>query len=84
MSSSGSKVPVNRLSRLGNLASLAGRVAGGMLAEGARQLARGDKPSKASMLLTADNLRRVADKLAHLRGAAMKIGQLLSIVPINK
>ena len=79
MSSSGSKVPVNRLSRLGNLASLAGRVAGGMLAEGARQLARGDKPSKASMLLTADNLRRVADKLAHLRGAAMKIGQLLSM-----
>ena len=32
----GSKVPAHRLSRLGSLASLAGRVAGGMLAEGAR------------------------------------------------
>ena len=79
MSSSHSKVPVNRLSRLGSLASLAGRVAGGMLAEGARQLAKGEKPNKASMLLTTDNLRRVADKLAHLRGAAMKVGQLLSM-----
>ena len=79
MSSSHSKVPVNRLSRLGSLASLAGRVAGGMLAEGARQLAKGEKPNKASLLLTTDNLRRVADKLAHLRGAAMKVGQLLSM-----
>ncbi|MDX5407142.1 MAG: AarF/ABC1/UbiB kinase family protein [Chromatiaceae bacterium] len=79
MSSSHSKVPVNRLSRLGSLASLAGRVAGGMLVEGARQLAKGEKPNKASLLLTTDNLRRVADKLAHLRGAAMKVGQLLSM-----
>lgn len=79
MSSSHSKVPANRLSRLGSLASLAGRVAGGMLAEGARQLAKGEKPNKASLLLTTDNLRRVTDKLAHLRGAAMKVGQLLSM-----
>ena len=79
MSSVNSKVPVNRLARLGSLASLAGRVAGGMLAEGARQLAKGERPNKASMLLTADNLRRVADQLAHLRGAAMKVGQLLSM-----
>lgn len=77
--SSDSKVPVNRLSRLGNLASLASRVAGGMLAEGARQLAQGNKPTKAGMLFTTNNVRRVADKLAHLRGAAMKVGQLLSM-----
>uniref|UniRef100_A0A486XV84 Ubiquinone biosynthesis monooxygenase UbiB n=1 Tax=Rheinheimera sp. BAL341 TaxID=1708203 RepID=A0A486XV84_9GAMM len=77
--SSNSKVPVNRLSRFGSLASLAGRVAGGMLAEGARQLAQGNRPTKAGMLLTTDNVRRVADKLAHMRGAAMKVGQLLSM-----
>ncbi|MDP2713314.1 AarF/ABC1/UbiB kinase family protein [Rheinheimera sp.] len=77
--SSDSKVPVNRLSRFGNLASLAGRVAGGMLAEGARQLAQGNRPTKAGMLFTTDNVRRVADKLAHMRGAAMKVGQLLSM-----
>jgi len=76
---SNSKVPVNRLSRFGHLASLAGRVAGGMLAEGAKQLAQGNRPAKADLLLTPANLRRVTDQLAHLRGAAMKVGQLLSM-----
>ncbi|NRQ43130.1 AarF/ABC1/UbiB kinase family protein [Rheinheimera sp. YQF-2] len=50
-----------------------------MVAEGARQLAQGNRPTKAGMLLTTANVRRVADKLAHLRGAAMKVGQLLSM-----
>ncbi|WP_423186302.1 ABC1 kinase family protein [Alishewanella sp. d11] len=74
-----SKVPANRLSRFGSLASLASRVAGGMLAEGARQLAKGNIPAKKDMLLTPGNAKRVADQLAHLRGAAMKVGQLLSM-----
>ncbi|KKO46503.1 ubiquinol-cytochrome C reductase [Arsukibacterium ikkense] len=79
MTDNRSKVPVNRLSRFGSLASLAGRVAGGMLAEGARQLAKGNKPSSKVMLLTPANIKRVADQLAHMRGAAMKMGQLLSM-----
>lgn len=79
MSSNSSKVPANRLSRFGSLASLAGRVAGGMLAEGARQLAKGNMPAKKEMLFTPSNAKRVADQLAHLRGAAMKVGQLLSM-----
>jgi len=79
MSSNSSKVPSHRLSRLGSLASLAGRVAGGMLAEGARQLAKGQVPAKKDLLLTPANAKRVADQLAHLRGAAMKVGQLLSM-----
>ncbi|WP_372627461.1 ABC1 kinase family protein [Arsukibacterium sp.] len=74
-----SKVPGSRLSRLGGLASLAGRVAGGMLAEGARQLAQGNRPNSKGMLLTPANIKRVADQLAHMRGAAMKMGQLLSM-----
>lgn len=74
-----SPVPVNRLSRFGGLASLAGRVVGGMVAEGARQLAKGNKPSSKVMLLTPANIKRVADQLAHMRGAAMKMGQLLSM-----
>ena len=79
MSANHSKVPENRLARLGGFASLAGRVAGGMLAEGARQLAQGNRPSSKSMLLTPANIKRVADQLAHMRGAAMKLGQLLSM-----
>jgi len=79
MTQNNSKVPAHRLSRFGNLASLASRVAGGMLAEGARQLAKGQLPAKRDLLLTPANMQRVADQLAHLRGAAMKIGQLLSM-----
>lgn len=74
-----SKVPAGRLARFGSFAALAGRVAGNMLAEGSRQLLQGQKPDKTALLLTADNIRQVADQLAHLRGAAMKIGQLLSM-----
>lgn len=72
-------VPGSRLSRLVRLGSLATGVAGGMLAEGARQLARGQRPRIRDMLLTPGNARQVTEQLARLRGAAMKVGQLLSM-----
>lgn len=72
-------VPAGRLSRLARLGSLASGIAGGMLAEGARQWAQGRRPSPSDLLLTPANARRVANELAHLRGAAMKVGQLLSM-----
>jgi predicted unusual protein kinase regulating ubiquinone biosynthesis (AarF/ABC1/UbiB family) len=72
-------VPSGRWSRLGKLGALATGVAGGMLAEGARQLASGKRPALGDLLLTPANARRVADQLAQLRGAAMKVGQLLSM-----
>lgn len=74
-----SKVPTSRLARFGSLASLAGKVAGGMIAEGARQLAQGQKPGLQQMLLTPANAQRVATQLSQMRGAAMKLGQLLSM-----
>jgi predicted unusual protein kinase regulating ubiquinone biosynthesis (AarF/ABC1/UbiB family) len=72
-------VPSGRLARLGKIGGLATRVAGGMLAEGARKIARGERPRLSDMLLTPSNARRVADQLARMRGAAMKVGQLLSM-----
>ncbi len=72
-------VPAGRVSRLARLGALAGGVAGGMLAEGARQLAQGKRPSVGDLLLTPANARRVAGQLSQLRGAAMKVGQLLSM-----
>ncbi|MBL0168083.1 MAG: AarF/ABC1/UbiB kinase family protein [Propionivibrio sp.] len=50
-----------------------------MLAEGARQFSQGRRPSVSDMLLTPANARRVTQQLAQLRGAAMKVGQLLSM-----
>ena len=72
-------VPGNRWSRLARLGGLASGVAGGMLAEGVRQFAQGKRPSVGDLLLTPGNARRVADQLARLRGAAMKVGQLMSM-----
>ncbi|WP_288459050.1 AarF/ABC1/UbiB kinase family protein [uncultured Sphingomonas sp.] len=72
-------VPSGRLARLGGFGRLAGGVAGGMLAEGARRLAAGERPSMGDLLLTPANATRVADRLSHLRGAAMKLGQMISM-----
>ncbi|URD59782.1 AarF/ABC1/UbiB kinase family protein [Sphingomonas sp. KRR8] len=72
-------VPRGRLARFGQFGRLAGGVAGGMIAEGARRLADGQRPSVQDMLLTPANARRLADRLAHLRGAAMKLGQMISL-----
>ncbi|NND67533.1 MAG: AarF/ABC1/UbiB kinase family protein, partial [Halioglobus sp.] len=56
------------------MARLAGGVAGGMVAEGARQLRAGNRPNAKDLLLTPANARRVTDQLATMRGAAMKVG----------
>ncbi|MBT0587903.1 ABC1 kinase family protein [Alteromonas oceanisediminis] len=72
-------VPTGRVSRVGMLGSLATRVAGNMLFHGAAQLARGEKPALKNLLLTPGNAARIADQLANMRGAAMKVGQLISM-----
>ncbi len=54
-------------------------VAGGMLAERVRQLAQGKRPKISDLLLTPANAIRVTQQLAQLRGAAMKVGQLISM-----
>jgi predicted unusual protein kinase regulating ubiquinone biosynthesis (AarF/ABC1/UbiB family) len=72
-------IPKGRLSRLSKLSSLAGRVAGNILAEGVSELAKGNRPKIKDLLLTPGNALRVADQLAQMRGAAMKVGQMISM-----
>ncbi|MEW5892520.1 MAG: AarF/ABC1/UbiB kinase family protein [Pseudomonadota bacterium] len=79
MSRPPARVPSHRASRLLHLGGLAAGLAGGMLAEGARRVARGELPEARALLLTPDNAARLAEKLSRLRGAAMKVGQLLSM-----
>lgn len=74
-----SKVPSGRVARLSRLGSLAAGLTGGMLSEGAKHLAKGKRPTVNQMLLTPANAKRVADQLSQMRGAAMKVGQLLSM-----
>lgn len=75
----GRAVPSGRYARLGLFGKMAGGVAGGMIAEGARRLASGERPRMSDLLLTPGNAARVADQLSHLRGAAMKLGQMISM-----
>ena len=75
----GVKIPANRTSRLARVASLASGLVGGMMAEGIRQVSQGNRPAMSDLLLTPKNAKRVADHLIQLRGAAMKVGQLISM-----
>ena len=74
-----SPVPHGRLARLARFGGLSAGLVGGMVAQSVRQAAKGQRPTLAGALLTTANARRVADQLANLRGAAMKMGQLLSM-----
>ncbi|MGR4019006.1 ABC1 kinase family protein [Vibrio harveyi] len=79
MSAKERSLPTHRISRFSKFASLATRVAGNVIAEGTRQIAKGNKPKAKDLLLTPQNIARLTDQLAHLRGAAMKLGQMLSM-----
>ncbi|QLK49072.1 AarF/ABC1/UbiB kinase family protein [Vibrio owensii] len=79
MSGKERSLPTHRISRFSKFASLATRVAGNVIAEGTKQIAKGNKPKAKDLLLTPQNIARLTDQLAHLRGAAMKLGQMLSM-----
>ncbi|MGY5510948.1 ABC1 kinase family protein [Vibrio antiquarius] len=79
MSAKERSLPTHRISRFSKFASLATRVAGNMIAEGTKQIAKGNKPKAKDLVLTPQNIARLTDQLAHLRGAAMKLGQMLSM-----
>ena len=71
-----SRVPQSRLGRLAQLGLAAGELAVGGAIQGLRRLGQGDASAPRFSVTT---VRRLVDRLAHLRGAAMKIGQLISL-----
>lgn len=72
-------VPSNRVSRLLKLGRLAGGIASEMIYEGASQLATGKPFKTVDLLLTSTNAKQLTSKLSEMRGAVMKVGQLLSM-----
>ncbi len=71
-----SKVPVSRLGRLWNYGGLAAGMLGGALGESiSRGLGGG---GQGSVMLSASNMERLVSKLSRMRGAALKLGQMLS------
>ena len=75
----GRPVPTGRLSRLLSLGGMVAGVAGRMALDGAQQIASGKRPHMSDLLLTPLNALRFVESLTHLRGATMKLGQMLSM-----
>lgn len=75
----GKAVPSRRLSRLAGLGGMAVNIAGGLVVNGARQMASGQRPRAADLLMTPANAVKLTRQLSNMRGAAMKIGQMISM-----
>ena len=75
----GTAVPQTRIGRLVSLGLAAGELAVGGAVEGLRRFASAQPAGAGSVFLTAASAERLAARLARLRGAAMKLGQLLSL-----
>lgn len=77
----GAAVPTGRVERLLRFGGMASGIAGNVAAGGLRALAQGKRPEMAQLLLTPANTLRLTQELSHLRGAALKLGQMLSMDP---
>lgn len=74
-----SSVPSSRLERLFHYGALAAGVGVGVATESLKQYAAGKKPeSTRSLILSPANIERMLKKFSRMRGAALKIGQLMS------
>ena len=83
-----SRVPATRISRLVNFGNLAAGLSVGALSELTRRTLARSNPApnseslidaSKSIFLTEENVERIVDTLCKVRGAALKLGQMLSI-----
>ncbi|KAI5288101.1 hypothetical protein KEM52_001302 [Ascosphaera acerosa] len=76
-----SRVPSSRLGRLWEYSGLATSMTFGVIGEGLRRATGITDASSAgsSLLLSRANVERLVAKLSRMRGAALKIGQMMSI-----
>ncbi|XP_071979341.1 atypical kinase COQ8B, mitochondrial-like [Engystomops pustulosus] len=79
------KVPASRISRIANFGGLAVSLGIGALTEAAKQSLNREKKSgdltvlEANSFMSEANAERIVDTLCKVRGAALKMGQMLSI-----
>ncbi|MFB0912459.1 MAG: AarF/ABC1/UbiB kinase family protein, partial [Glaciecola sp.] len=78
-SSNERKVPSGRITRLAKFGGLASALVGNIVKGTTKQIFSGQRPSLTQSLLNTDNAVSITKRLAHMRGAAMKLGQLLSM-----
>jgi len=73
------RVPSGRFERLARMGWMAGEFAVGGLADGAKRLVGGLPADPTSVFLSSERATKLARRLSQMRGAAMKLGQLLSL-----
>ncbi|KAL7797480.1 ABC1 family domain-containing protein [Trichoderma ceciliae] len=71
-----SKVPATRISRILNYGGLAAGMLGGAVSESVSRAFGGG--GEGSVLLSGGNMERLVAKLSRMRGAALKLGQMMS------
>ena len=74
-----SRVPAGRIERIARMGAMAGGIAASAISEGARKWWQGDLGSYSDIVLSPANAQRMAENLGRMRGAAMKLGQLMSL-----
>ncbi|MBE1299174.1 MAG: AarF/ABC1/UbiB kinase family protein [Alteromonadaceae bacterium] len=72
-------LPTGQLKRLSKFGGLVSNVLGNMAIDGVKELSKGRLPALKDLMLTPQNIANLAERLAQLRGAAMKMGQVLSM-----
>ncbi|KAI1932986.1 hypothetical protein LOZ66_006672 [Ophidiomyces ophidiicola] len=73
-----SRVPSSRLGRLWEYGGLATSMAIGVMGESIRRVTRSNDTNSGSLLLSPANVERLVAKLSKMRGAALKLGQMMS------
>lgn len=71
-------MPSSRLGRLWEYGGLATSMAFGAVGESFRRATAGGEGTSGSLMLSAGNMERLVAKLSKMRGAALKVGQILS------
>ena len=72
-------VPKGRIERASGFGKIALRFASTLVLDGTKELIGGRSPSLKNLLIQEKNIGVFINELAKLRGAALKIGQLLSL-----
>lgn len=74
-----SKVPSSRIGRFFHYGGLAATLSYGAASEMLRRSTSNDQQQGGSLMLTEANVNRLVTKLSRMRGAALKLGQFMSI-----
>jgi len=73
-----SKVPSSRMGRLFHYGGLAAGMAWGAASESIKRVAGGAGDTATSVMFSEPNVERMVKKLSRMRGAALKLGQMMS------